>query len=70
MRFRQKSAQRVIAELRGLVPAHPARGVVMLDDLMPADYFETLIPRLGPELPDLCPCYEHKADPTLAQAHT
>jgi ribosomal peptide maturation radical SAM protein 1 len=68
MRFREKSADRVIAELRALLSRHPSRKVRNADDIMPSSFFKTLIPRLPAELPDVEIFYEQKANLTLEKA--
>jgi ribosomal peptide maturation radical SAM protein 1 len=65
--FREKSPERVIAELRTLLAESPSRQVVMADNIMPHTYFRTLIPRLGREVPDVKLFYEQKANLSLAQ---
>jgi ribosomal peptide maturation radical SAM protein 1 len=65
--FREKSPERVIAELRTLLAESPSQQVVMADNIMPHTYFRTLIPRLGQEVPDLKLFYEQKANLSLAQ---
>ncbi|MDC0681388.1 RiPP maturation radical SAM C-methyltransferase [Sorangium atrum] len=65
MRYREKSPDRVIEELRELLSAHPSRRIHFTDDIMPHTYFRTLIPRLGDELPGLTIFYEQKANITL-----
>lgn len=67
MAFRQKSPDRVIAELKTLAPAHLTRQITMTDNIMPHAYFRTLIPRLAQELPGLKLMYEQKANLTLRQ---
>ena len=69
MGFREKSPDRVIADLDRLVAEHPcgAPRVQMTDNIMPYSYFKTVIPRLagaptGAEL-----FYEQKANLSLAQ---
>jgi ribosomal peptide maturation radical SAM protein 1 len=65
MVFRQKSPDRVISELRELTARHPTNLVCMVDNIMPHEYFKTLIPRLSTELPGLHFFYEQKANLTL-----
>ena len=65
MVFRQKSPDRVISELRELTVCHPTNLVCMVDNIMPHQYFKTLIPRLSSELPGLHVFYEQKANLTL-----
>jgi ribosomal peptide maturation radical SAM protein 1 len=67
MQFREKSADRVIEELGGLVAKHGSGQFCMVDNIMPHRYFQTLIPRLGREVPDLHLFYEQKANLTLDQ---
>jgi len=64
---RAKSPDRAIDELRTLLAVHPNREVAMTDNIMPHDYFETFVPRLASELPDLRVMYELKANLTLTQ---
>ena len=48
MQHREKSADRVISELRLLLETHPTRKVCVVDNIMPRSYFKTLLPRLRP----------------------
>ncbi|HET7463539.1 MAG TPA: RiPP maturation radical SAM C-methyltransferase [Longimicrobium sp.] len=63
--FREKSPERVVDELGGLVRRHGVRQVFMMDNIMPHTYFGTLLPRLAGELPGLHVFYEQKANLTL-----
>jgi ribosomal peptide maturation radical SAM protein 1 len=65
MVFRQKSADRVIAELKVLLEGHPTNKVCMVDNIMPHDYFRTLLPRLPEEVPGAHMFFEQKANLTL-----
>jgi ribosomal peptide maturation radical SAM protein 1 len=65
IKFREKSPARVIADLKKLVAESPTRNIVTTDNIMPYTYFQTLIPRLGTEIPDLYMHYEQKANLTL-----
>ena len=47
MGFREKSADRVVAELEALERRYPSRNVMMSDNIMPFTYFKTLLPRLA-----------------------
>ncbi len=67
MTFRQKSPDRVIAELDALLAASPTRRVCLTDNIMPHTYHKTLIPRLPAEVPGLHLFYEQKANLTLQQ---
>ncbi len=67
MVFRQKSPDKVIAELQEITGRHGLPRVCMLDNIMPHRYFQTLVPRLGQEVPGLHLFYEQKANLTLEQ---
>jgi len=67
MQFRQRSADRVIGDLRILVERHGVPRICMTDNIMPHSYFRTMIPRLGEEVAGLHMFYEQKANLTLAQ---
>jgi len=62
MVFRQKSAARIITDLRKLGARHPNKLVTMADNIMPNNYFKTLLPHLGTELPGYDIFYEVKAN--------
>lgn len=62
MAFRRKSPDRVIDELRTLLEASPTKNISMTDNIMPHDYFRTLLPRLREELPGLNIFYEQKSN--------
>ena len=68
--FRQKSPDRVIEELHTLLDMHPSRNIQMTDNIMPHDYFKTLVPRLVSELPELHIFYEQKANLSLQNVLT
>jgi ribosomal peptide maturation radical SAM protein 1 len=65
--YRIKSAGKVIADLKQLVNRHHATSIDMADNMMPLQYFETLIPQIPRDLPYLRIQYELKADLTLEQ---
>jgi ribosomal peptide maturation radical SAM protein 1 len=67
MTFRQKSPDRVIEELQTLLNTHHVRRIHMTDNIMPHEYFKTLVPRLAEELPGLRIFYEQKANLSLHQ---
>lgn len=67
MQHREKSADRVIEELRQLLTSHPTRKVCVVDNIMPRSYFKTLLPRLATELPGIQVFYEQKSNLTLDQ---
>jgi len=65
--FRRKSADRVVEHLSGILAESPTRRVCMTDNTMPADYHDTLVPRLTAELPGVHLFYEQRADLSLDQ---
>jgi ribosomal peptide maturation radical SAM protein 1 len=65
IKFREKSPDRVIAEIKKLVAESPTRKIITTDNIMPYTYFQTLIPRLGKEIPNLYIHYEQKSNLTL-----
>ena len=67
MQHREKSADRMIAELRLLLETHPTRKVCVVDNIMPRSYFKTLLPRLATEVPGIQVFYEQKSNLTLDQ---
>jgi ribosomal peptide maturation radical SAM protein 1 len=67
MASRRKDAARVLDELRTLTREHPTRNIGMADNIMPHEYFSTLLPRLSREVPNVHMFYEQKANLSLAQ---
>jgi ribosomal peptide maturation radical SAM protein 1 len=65
--FREKSAQRVIEELRLLTREHPTNKVAIHDNVMPHAYFHTLLPQLPAELPGIELSCELRSNLTLGQ---
>lgn len=65
MGFRQKSPQRVLAELKGLLATYPTHRVVMTDNIMPHSYFGSLLPALAEELPQISIFWEQKSNLSL-----
>ena len=65
MKHREKSPDRVISELQGLLEKHPNKKVCVVDNIMPHSYFRTLLPRLPAELPGLLAFYEEKSNLSL-----
>lgn len=65
MRSRQRSPERVLAQLRALLERHPVRRVSMADNIMPLSYLKTLVPRLAGELPPHQIFFEQKANLSL-----
>ena len=66
MTFRQKSPERVIADLRLMASSYPTKKVSMTDNIMPHGYFKTLLPRLAGERLNLSIFYEQKANLSFA----
>jgi ribosomal peptide maturation radical SAM protein 1 len=62
MRYREKSADRVIDDLRCLAEQGPVRFVWLVDNIMPHHYFRTLLPRLQAEQSGIGLFYEVKAN--------
>lgn len=67
MKHRKKSAERVLDDLVLLLRSHPSRKICMADNIMPHDYFRTLLPRLAVEFPDLHIFYEEKSNLSLSK---
>jgi ribosomal peptide maturation radical SAM protein 1 len=67
MAFRAKSPSRVIKDLKQLLKQHPTTFVTMVDNIMPHEFFRTLIPRLRTELPGITLFYEQKSNLSLAR---
>lgn len=65
MAFREKSADRVIEEISGIVAKTPTRNIMTTDNIMPNGYFRTLLPRLAQDVPGLNIHYEIKPNLTL-----
>ena len=64
---REKSPDRVLADLKQLTVAHPTRRICMSDNIMPHSYFRSLVPRLAEEVPGVEIFYEQKSNLTLGQ---
>ncbi|MCB9892920.1 MAG: RiPP maturation radical SAM protein 1 [Planctomycetes bacterium] len=67
MAYRQKSADRVVADLNTLCKVHPNRNVCMVDNIMPYTYFKTVLPALATTSEKLHIFYEQKANLTFEQ---
>src|SRR5262249_48318095 len=65
MGFRRKSPERALDELRTILRENPTRNISMTDNIMPRDYFRTLLPLLQRELPGLNIFYEQKSNLTF-----
>ncbi|MFI5197256.1 MAG: RiPP maturation radical SAM C-methyltransferase [Thermoanaerobaculia bacterium] len=65
--FRSKAPEKVVSELVSLLGTHPSRLVLMVDNIMPHDYFRTLLPALGRSGLGAHIFYEQKANLKLDQ---
>jgi ribosomal peptide maturation radical SAM protein 1 len=65
MAFRRKSPRRAIEELKQLVRQYPARQVAMTDNIMPYEYFRTVLPELAKDPLPLPIFYEQKSNLSL-----
>lgn len=65
MTFRQKSPDVVLRQLPKLLGKHPTKKVLMVDNIMPMDYFRTLLPRLATLELGMHAFYEQKANLSL-----
>jgi ribosomal peptide maturation radical SAM protein 1 len=65
MVYRQKSAERVHRDLADLAARYPARKLMMLDNIMPHQYFKDLLPLLKEKKVGLDIFYEQKANLTF-----
>ncbi len=66
-KYRHKSAEKVISDLRELREKYPGYIVQMADRVIPSEYFRTLIPRLERELPGIHLMYEVRANLSLEE---
>jgi ribosomal peptide maturation radical SAM protein 1 len=67
MDFRERSADRLISDLKTLHERYGINRICMTDNIMPHKFFNSFIPRLGKEVPGLYVFYEQKANLTLDQ---
>jgi ribosomal peptide maturation radical SAM protein 1 len=67
MSYRTKSPGKIIEELKQLVNRHNGCIVNMADNIMPAQYFNNLIPQISREIPSIRIQYEVKANLLLEQ---
>jgi ribosomal peptide maturation radical SAM protein 1 len=65
MAFRAKSPSRVLRDLRELGRTYPTDRVTIVDNIMPSQYFRTLLPALATESPSRRIFYEQKANLSL-----
>lgn len=66
--YREKSAEKALADLRVLTACYGTNRVCMADKNMPVSYYETLLPRLPQAIPGLSLLYELKDDFSLEAA--
>lgn len=67
MTFREKTPDKVLADLRRLLPAAPTAAVAMTDNIMPHAYHGSLVPKLQEASLPARIFYEQKANLTLDQ---
>ena len=67
MRFRKKAPELVVTQLAALLARHPSTRVCMADNIMPHDYFRTLLPALARSDRPAHIFYEVKANLNLRQ---
>lgn len=64
---RTKPSSLVLDQLRSLLARHPSRKISMVDNIMPHEYFKTLLPLVRPTLGDVHIFFEEKANLSLEQ---
>ncbi len=67
IKYKYKSAEKVISDLRELRDKYPGYIVRMADKVIPSEYFRTLIPRLERELPGIHLVYAVRASLSLEE---
>jgi ribosomal peptide maturation radical SAM protein 1 len=67
MAYRMKGAERMMSEIKAQTGAHGCKNILMVDNIMPHDYFSTLLPMLADARLDLRIFYEQKANLTAAR---
>ncbi|HZA22670.1 MAG TPA: hypothetical protein VFA32_08720, partial [Dehalococcoidia bacterium] len=70
MSYRQKSAQRLLSDVKTLVSASPTKRVCMTDNILPHNYFRSFLPRAPEEIPGVTFFYEVKANLSLQDVMT
>ncbi len=65
--YRTRSPDNIINNLKELIKRHGTSVVTMTDNMMPFQYFDTVIPRLAAEIPSINIFYQMRADLTLEQ---
>lgn len=64
---RAKSGPLVLEQLQALLLRHPSRKIGMTDNIMPREYFKTLLPRVRSTLGEVHVFFEQKANLSLEQ---
>lgn len=67
IRFRRKDPARVVSDLTVLLGAHPSKRISMVDNIMPYEFFKTLLPALAQSDLQAHIFYEQKANLNLHQ---
>ena len=70
IKYREKSPEKVISELKEILTKSPTKSVRMTDNIMPHTYFRTLLPQFKTEIPGIQIFYEQKANLKLADIIT
>lgn len=65
--YRQKSPNKIINDLKVLIDKYPVNTVFLSDNIMPIQYFDTLLPRIWGEISSINIRCELKANLTLNQ---
>ncbi|WP_415920029.1 RiPP maturation radical SAM C-methyltransferase [Tateyamaria sp. SN6-1] len=69
MAFREKTADKIVAEIDTLFARYPINQLNMTDNIMPHRYFQSVLPRLAKSVPDDATIfYEQKANISLDKA--
>lgn len=64
---RPKSSSVVLDQLKALLSRHPSRKIGMVDNIMPHEYFRTLLPMVKPALGEVHIFFEEKANLSFEQ---
>ncbi len=67
MAHRTKSSSLVLDQLKSLLAKHPSRKISMVDNIMPHEYFNSLLPEVKPALGDVHIFFEEKANLSFEQ---
>ncbi|HTV03628.1 MAG TPA: RiPP maturation radical SAM C-methyltransferase [Luteitalea sp.] len=67
MAHRTRVGDAVLEQLQSLLARHPSRKISMADNIMPYEYFDSLLPKLRPALGDVHIFFEQKANLSFAQ---